>query len=152
MRARRSKRLGFTLIELMMVVAIIGLLAAIALPKFSDLVVRAKEAAVKGSLGSLRSAVVLYYADNEGVYFATGAPNVSLALVTGAKYLNEIPRPTIPVWNLRNAGNTNSSLYYDLPSTYYWTFYQDVVNGPMNGRVGINCTHQDSRGVLWTMS
>ena len=52
----------------MLVVAIIGLLAAIAIPKFANLVVKAKEASIKGKLGTLRSAISIYYADNEGIY------------------------------------------------------------------------------------
>ncbi len=43
----------------MIAVAIIGLLAAIALPKFSNMVVKAKEASIKGKLGALRSAVFI---------------------------------------------------------------------------------------------
>ena len=64
---------GFTLIELMIVVAIIGILAAIAIPKFADLVTKSKESAVKGSLGSVRSAISIYYSDTEGVFPATGS-------------------------------------------------------------------------------
>jgi prepilin-type N-terminal cleavage/methylation domain-containing protein len=51
---------GFTLIELMLVVAIIGLLAAIALPKFADLVRKAREAALRGKTGAIRSAISNY--------------------------------------------------------------------------------------------
>jgi type II secretory pathway pseudopilin PulG len=50
----------------MIVVAIIGLLAAIAIPKFGGMLVRAKEAKAKARLGSLRSAVSIYTADMEG--------------------------------------------------------------------------------------
>ncbi len=59
---------GFTLIELMLVVAILALLAAIAIPKFADMVDKAREARMKGNLGTLRSALSIYYADNEGLY------------------------------------------------------------------------------------
>ncbi|RLD17359.1 MAG: hypothetical protein DRI36_04055 [Caldiserica bacterium] len=62
------KRKGFTLIELMMVIAIIGFIAAIAIPKFSDMIRRAKEAATKGRLGAMRSALTIYYGDNEGIF------------------------------------------------------------------------------------
>src|SRR6266480_3591085 len=74
---------GFTLIELMIVVAIIGILAAVAIPKFADLVTKSKEAAVKGNLGAVRSALSIYYGDMEGVY----PSNLSDGLTTNSKYL-----------------------------------------------------------------
>ena len=61
-----KKKKGFTLIELMIVVAIIGILAAIAIPKFADLIRKSNEGATKGNLGSVRSALSIYFADNDG--------------------------------------------------------------------------------------
>lgn len=61
-----NKKNGFTLIELMIVVAIIGMLAAIAIPRFAQMVERSREAATKGNIGALRSAIFIYYVDNEG--------------------------------------------------------------------------------------
>src|ERR1051325_10424130 len=98
---------GFTLIELMIVVAIIGILAAIAIPKFADLVTKSKESAVKGSLGSVRSAVSIYYSDTEGVFPSTGS--LSVALTTGSKYLKSLPFIGIPKPALHINTNTENN-------------------------------------------
>ena len=55
---------GFTLIELMIVVAIIGLLAAVIIPKFASMKQRAAEGATRGALGTIRSNVEVYRGEN----------------------------------------------------------------------------------------
>ncbi|MBL0349154.1 MAG: type II secretion system protein [Elusimicrobia bacterium] len=92
MRRNRWSVPGFTLIELMLVVAIIGLLAAIALPRFANLVVKSKEAAIKGQLGTMRSAISLYYVDNEGFLPASSSPGDFYL----ERYLDTVPRPILP--------------------------------------------------------
>jgi prepilin-type N-terminal cleavage/methylation domain-containing protein len=131
---------GFTLIELMIVVAIIGILAAIAIPKFADLVTKSKESAVKGSLGSVRSAVSIYYSDTEGVFPATGS--LTSALTTGSKYLKEMPYIAIP--KPGNHGNTNT-VANSVGDTGEW-----VYPNSSEGHVAVNCTHTDTKGSTWS--
>ena len=64
--AQRAQQ-GFTLIELMIVVAIIGILAAVALPAYQDYTVKAKVSNAISSIGSLQTAVALCEQEAGGV-------------------------------------------------------------------------------------
>lgn len=61
---RTKSESGFTLIELVIVIVIMGILAAVAIPKYEDMREQARVATVKGQLGSIRSAVAIQYARN----------------------------------------------------------------------------------------
>jgi general secretion pathway protein G len=147
-RVRRSP--GFTLIELMIVVAIIGILAAIAIPKFASLIRKSSEGASKGNLGSLRSALTIYYGDMEGLY-----PTQLNSLTIAGKYLGTIPISRAPPFHSENAlvrqYNGGCSPFFgmddfDVGGWVYCAFPGDQ----WFGTVLVNCTHTDSKGSVWT--
>lgn len=82
--ARSNDERGFTLIELMIVMAIIGILAAIAVPAFTAQVQHAREAVLKTDLQTMRQAIDSYTVDKEK------APQ-GLEDLVQAGYLKSIP-------------------------------------------------------------
>lgn len=67
-RRHATNRTAFTLIELLIVVVIIGILAAIAIPKFANTKDRANETAMKSDLKNLASSMEAYFNDNQSTY------------------------------------------------------------------------------------
>jgi len=80
---------GFTLVELMIVVAIIGILASVAMPAYQDYVLRGRLAEAYSQLASLQLRMEQYYQDNR-VYGATGTCGIgNVTVASGAvKYFN----------------------------------------------------------------
>ena len=76
---------GFTLIELMIVVAIIGILAALAVPAYQDYTIRTKVGESASLASAARTAVDVYYSET-GTLPAAAVPHVSLGLSQPQSY------------------------------------------------------------------
>ena len=81
----KTRRSGFTLVELVMVIVIIGVLSAIIVPNFIDYVGRSEAATTKANLAVLRSAVQNFRSDNSGAW-----PAADLSNLVGT-YLQALP-------------------------------------------------------------
>ena len=123
-----KKRGGFTLIELLIVIAVVGILAAAIMPRFIAFDTDAKIASTKGSLSSLRAAVVLHRA-KEGSYPAT------LIDLVGT-YIDLMPEAQFPVRStgVVTAFNDAGGWFYT-PSTGMVLINSDATDGngtPLN--------------------
>jgi type IV pilus assembly protein PilE len=99
LRERRGQAAGFTLIELMIVVAIIAILAAIALPIYSSYITRSKLTEAQNNLSALRVTMEQYFQDNRQY-----TPAGSTATATNCG-------PAMPTNNGSNGGNSNAKYF-----------------------------------------
>jgi general secretion pathway protein G len=89
-RVRMGRRVerGFTFMELLIVMVIIAILAAVAIPKYIQHLSRAKEVALLSNLSRMRQAIDFYWQDKE-------KPPSSLQDLVSARYLREIPKDPV---------------------------------------------------------
>lgn len=118
----KASILGFTLIELMIVITIILILLSIAAPRYQQSVLRAREAKLRTDLRVMREAIDNYTVDKEA------APQ-SLEDLVSAEYLREIP--TDPMTSQKN-----------------WRVkYEDVLLTPDQTGTGITDVHSNSEQI-----
>ncbi len=149
---------GFTLIELMIVIAIIGILAAVAIPKFADMVAKSKEGATKASLGAIRGALTVYYGENEGKYPVvngqTDTPTATTVLDSALvpKYIAKIDEAKLPKSGCTDNRSTVYAVNYptaNVNANGGWA-YDGNENNQSWGNFMVNCSSADLKGNPWT--
>ena len=98
---------GFTLVELMIVVVIIGILAAIATPNLRNFQDRARDASVKGNCHTVQLAAEDFAIQNQGIYAST----IADAGTAGLSIMNLLPggQPLENPWTMANSEPINGA-------------------------------------------
>lgn len=89
-----ERRNGFTLVELLVVVAIIGVLATIGLTSFTSAQQRARDARRRGDIQAISKALEEYYLNSSGTYPAAGCAGLTTYFTTGS-----VPTESRAGWN-----------------------------------------------------
>lgn len=135
-------RRGFSLLELIIVVSILSILASIALPRFTQTIQKANEAATRGRLLASRSALSIYYAELEGFYPSDLTPLTE----PGSRYLSRFG----PVFTAAHGNNSNITYTsaFDSVDNGGWAYVNNMTDTDW-GKIWVQCTHIDTRGKAW---
>ena len=148
---------GFTIIELLIVIAILGLLSAVVVPKFLYMTERSREGVTKANISAIISAIRIYYSDNN-MNWPDDITDTSFQ-----KYLEKIPavKVTHPFGGYKLSGTCNTvEIVKDNPGKGKGHAYgrgkiKEDTDGwrydPETGDVWVNNAQTDTKGINYTL-
>lgn len=104
-----TKNRGFTLIELMITVAIVAILASVALPSYRDYVIRGRLSEATSTLADLRVKLEQYYQDNR-TYVGACVAGTTAPLPNGQFFSFSCPTLTATAFTIQADGNAGTSV------------------------------------------
>lgn len=163
------KRNAFTLVEIIIVVAILGIMAAIVIPTFQGNVAQAKESASKTNLGTVRHQIEMYKLHHNGVppgYINGSGSDISALNLqfTGTTRIDGLPSPnTVPSDPFlygpylrkipQNPYNKLATIAYVAEATLFSAVADGTSSGWLykkeTGEIALNWTGTDSDGVAY---
>ncbi|MBN2467701.1 MAG: prepilin-type N-terminal cleavage/methylation domain-containing protein [Deltaproteobacteria bacterium] len=107
----RQKNRGFTLIELMLVVAIIGILVAIAIPNFMRYQTRTKQVEARHNLGAIYTAEIVYFGDRQ---VFSDLPSLAWRAEGRTRYSYLVTNWSSTAFTAQATGNIDTDPFVDL--------------------------------------
>lgn len=130
--------------EIIIAVLIILFLTLIFYPKFLDVLRKSNEATTRANLSALRTAIAVYYGDNEGSFPSENI--VEELLSENGKYIKYIPKAYCPPYtNPTDEITTNPT-----GNSGKWAYQATDSQDRQAGEIWIDCDEKDSKGVVWS--
>lgn len=159
MRQRWGNERGFTWIELLLLVALVGILSALAMPKIQKLREAAREAATQANIAAIKSAISIYYGDHEGIWPDTLDVNDKTPGYGFGNYLENMPKVKATHPRDPSKSPAGDEVVYKsftdepslaAPDSFGRGWRYDGPKQGNTGRIWVNSSCTDSRGVSYT--
>ena len=138
---------AFTIIELMIVISVIGLLSAIAIPKFTDISRSAKVANVQGNLSNLRTAIGIYYVKTSSYPDIENNEDLESIINLEYKFTEFYNRSTMPETPSSETTSETNNVVSDRDNTGGWLYYYD--EGEIYGNLENGTYTGDGSTEIW---
>jgi prepilin-type N-terminal cleavage/methylation domain-containing protein len=129
MRKPHRTAAGFTLIELMVVVAIVGILSSVAIPSFQKFALRTKTSERANIMLRIRQAICDYYVRNGQVQTVVGAFNPPFGTATGPGSVKRKMLDNQAGWNVYFTGANNGAIGSEIEGSLYYSYTFSTTEG-----------------------